>query len=471
MERMEGVDAGYLYMETPSMHMHTLKIALLAPRRHVDLEEFTEALMSRLHQLPPMRRRVVSAPFHLNHPLWVVDHDIDPSHHVFHHRLPDGATMADLEDAIGELASTPLDRTRPLWEVHLLEGLADGRLAAVAKIHHSLADGGAANAMLANVADQFGLAQAEPVTAPEELPSRGRQAVLALQDAIAQIWTLPAILRRTLLGLVGMVRHKRHSRVSTPRPLLDTPRTPFNGPLTPQAQLHHRQPAPGRGQTRARAARGHRQRRRAGRGGLVAAPAFLTAHGGRPVAPLVAGVPVGTDVPGGPVRLHGNRVSNLFTTLATDIDDPVERLHQISRVTRETKQVQQALGPDLLREWVQFTPPAPFSALLRLYSRWRAAGHHPPPFNVVVSNVRGPGEPATVAGAELSDLFSVGPLIEGIGLNVTAWSYVDRLNFSLLGCPDLVPDLRPLAAEFGPALEELGAVSAAEAAADPGSRR
>ena len=466
MERMEGVDAGFLYMETPSMHMHTLKIALLAPRRHVDLEEFTEALMSRLHQLPPMRRRAVPAPFHLNHPLWVVDDDIDPRHHVFHHHLPAGATMADLEDAIGEIASTPLDRSRPLWEVHLLEGLADGRLGAVAKIHHALADGGAANAMLANVADQFGAARAEPVTAPERLPGRGRQAVMALQDAIAQIWTLPAVLRRTLVGLVGLVRHKRHSRVSTPRPLLDTPRTPFNGPLTPRRNF-----------TTVSLPLAEARRVRELHGvtlndvvlAVVAASlrAFLTTHGGRPVAPLIAGVPVGTDVPGGPVRLHGNRVSNLFTTLATDIDDPVERLHQISRITRETKHVQQALGPDLLREWVQFTPPAPFSAVLRLYSRWRAAGHHPPPFNVVVSNVRGPAEPASVAGAELTDVFSVGPLIEGIGLNITAWSYVDRLNFSLLGCPDLVPDLRPLAAEFGTALQELGAVPAA----GPGSRR
>lgn len=454
MERMEGVDAGYLYMETPSMHMHTLKIALLDPRRPVALEEFTEALMSRLHQLPPMRRRVVPVPFHLNHPLWAVDDEIDPRHHVFAHRLGPGATMADLEDRIGEIASTPLDRARPLWEVHLIEGLPGGRLGAVAKIHHSLADGGAANAMLANIADQFGAALSESPGAPDVLPSRARQVQMALADAIAQIWTLPAILRRTLLGLVGMVRHKRRSRVSTPRPLLDTPRTPFNGALTPRRSF-----------TTVSLPLADVKRARELHGVTVndvvlavvagSLRSFLTDHGGRPVAPLVAGVPVGTDTTGGPVRLHGNRVSNLFTTLATDIEDPVERLHEIARITRETKHVQQALGPDLLREWVQFTPPAPFSLLLRLYSRWRAAGRHAPPFNVIVSNVRGPAEPATIAGAELSDLFSVGPLIEGIGLNITAWSYVDRLNFSLLSCPDLVPDIRPLAARFPAALEDL----------------
>lgn len=169
----------------------------------------------------------------------------------------------------------------------------------------------------------------------------------------------------------------------------------------------------------------------------------------------MAGVPVGTDTGEGRPRLHGNRVSNLFTTLATDVDDPVARLQLISTVTRESKKVQDVLGLDLLRTWVQFTPPAPFSALLRLYSRWRTAGRHRPPFNVIVSNVRGPGEDVTFSGVLLSDLFSVGPLIEGIGLNITAWSYAGRLNVGLLSCPDLVPDLRELAAGLPSALQEL----------------
>ncbi len=173
---------------------------------------------------------------------------------------------------------------------------------------------------------------------------------------------------------------------------------------------------------------------------------WLDDRGERPARSLLAGVPVGTDTPGrSPQRLGGNRVSNLFTTLATDVDDPAERLRLISATTRESKLVQQTLGPDLLREWVEYTPPGPMSLLMRGYSRGRVASLHNPPFNVVVSNVRGPGEVVTIADARLVDLFSVGPILEGIGLNVTAWSYDGRLNFSLLGCPDLVADLRPIA--------------------------
>jgi diacylglycerol O-acyltransferase len=148
-------------------------------------------------------------------------------------------------------------------------------------------------------------------------------------------------------------------------------------------------------------------------------------------------------------------VSTLFTTLATDIDDPHLRLAEIHRVTEASKLVQRTLGPDMLIDWVQFTPPAPFSAGMRLYSRVRAASWHPAPFNVVVSNVAGPREEVLLGDARLVDLFSVGPILEGIGLNVTVWSYQDRVNVSVISCPDLVHDLGALAAHFEPALRDL----------------
>jgi diacylglycerol O-acyltransferase len=109
----------------------------------------------------------------------------------------------------------------------------------------------------------------------------------------------------------------------------------------------------------------------------------------------------------------------------------------------------------MLEDWVQFTPPAPFSAFMRAYSALRGADYHPAPFNVVVSNVPGPTVPVWIAGARLTDLFSVGPILQGIGLNVTVWSYLDNMNFSLLACPDLLPDLRGLADHFPASLHDL----------------
>lgn len=457
--RMRGVDAGYLYMETPTMHMHTLKVAILDPSEPFKLERLETALMARLPLLPPFSRRVVPAPLSLNHPLWVSDR-IDPARHLFQHRLPVPGEMRELEAVIGQIASTPLQRDVPLWEIHVCEGLPGNRIGVVVKMHHALADGVAANALLANVTDAPGGPPDSPETTKlpstwaEPEPARGRQVVLALRDAIRQTLTLPGLLWRTGAAVLALVRHKRASDVDVPRPVLDVPRVSFNGALSPERSFA----------TCSLPLADLKQVRRIYDVTLndvvlaIVAGAlrrWMDLRGEHPAASLVAGVPVGADEPGAPPRLGGNRVSNLFTSLATDIDDPVERLQSISRTTAESKLVQKMLGRDMLVDWVQFAPPAPLTAAMRLYSRTRAASRHSAPFNVVVSNVPGPRNPVTIAGASLADLYSVGPIMEGIGLNVTAWSYVDRMNFSLLTCPHLLGDLQPLVAQMRPALDEL----------------
>lgn len=457
-ERMAGVDAGYLYMETPTMHMHTLKVAVLElPDEPFTPDRLAEELLARIGRLPPLARRVLPAPLHLHHPLWVTDQPVDISHHLVSHDVPPPGGMRGLEKLIGEVAGTPLDRSRPLWEMHVCQPFGDERFAVITKMHHALADGVAANALLGNVVDEP-TGHVAPGSAPElplePLPSTGVQLRSALGSAIAQLRLLPGLVGRTVKALRSLARVRADSDVSVPRPLLDVPRTRFNGPLTarrvfatcslPLPAIKEVQSEHGVSMNDVVLA-------------LVAGAlrSWLCGLGELPGRSLVAGVPVATDAPGSGPRLAGNRVSNLFTSLSTDVTDPVERLLQISRTTAASKTIQQTLGPDMLVDWVQFAPPAPLSAAMRFYSRVRGAAHHPPPFNVVVSNVRGPHRPASIAGAHLEDLYSVGPILEGIGLNITAWSYIDRMNFSFLSCPDLVPDLGPLVAELPRALEEL----------------
>jgi diacylglycerol O-acyltransferase len=368
--------------------------------------------------------------------------------------------MAGLEELIGRVAGTPLDRTRPLWEMHVCEPFDDGRIAVITKMHHALADGVAANALLGNIVDGVSSdprpARDRPARAIElePTPSWFDQLRMALVDAVLQIGRLPGLVSRTAKAVAAVLRHRRASAVPVPRPLLDVPRTPFNGALTARrnfatAQL---QIADIKEVQRAHGVTMNDVVLAIVGGALRR---WLGAHDQLPARSLVAGVPVAADAPGAEPRLGGNRVSNIFTSLATDLDDPHERLAAISRTTGESKLIHQTLGATMLVDWVQFTPPAPMTAVMRLYSRSRAAAYHPPPFNVVVSNVRGPGEPVSISGAHLRDLYSVGPILEGIGLNVTAWSYVDRMNFSLLGCPDLVDDLGPLVDELPRALDEL----------------
>ena len=457
MERMEGVDAGYLYLETPTMHMHTVKVAILERPGAFDIDTFSEEVLARLDRLPPFGRRVLNVPFRLNHPVWVADRPLDMSRHIVHQALPrsrDGGPggMRELEELVGRIISVPLDRNIPLWELHLVEGLEGGRVAVVAKLHHALADGNAANNLLGNVTGQRG--PAGPPRTLEPTPSRRALVGAALRDAIVQLFTVPALVKRTLTNITALVKIRRGSDVTPPRPLLDVPRTSFNGALGSRRNF-----------ATCTLSLDELKAVKTAHGvtlndvvlGVVggALRRWMDERGERPSASLTAGVPVGTDAASEQVRLSGNRVSTLFTTLATDIDDPHQRLAEIHRVTKASKLVQQTLGPDMLIDWVQFTPPAPFSAGMRLYSRARAASWHPAPFNVVVSNVAGPREELMLGDSRLVDLFSVGPILEGIGLNVTVWSYQDRVNVTVISCPDLVHDLGPLLAQFGPALKDL----------------
>jgi diacylglycerol O-acyltransferase len=186
----------------------------------------------------------------------------------------------------------------------------------------------------------------------------------------------------------------------------------------------------------------------------------LEQQGELPDRPLVAGIPVAT---GNLDRLSGNAVSNMFTSLRTDIADPVERLHAIHEVTKEAKNLNNLLGADMLVDWNEWAPPKLYALFWRKYSQHGLASRHRPVINCVVSNVAGPRQPLYLAGARLVSLYSVGPILEGIGLNVTVWSYLDQLNVSAIACPEHVPDLAGLVESFNDALAGLSKHAAGHA--------
>ena len=445
---MTGIDAGFLYMETPSTHMHTLKIAVLdPPAGAIDLDALSRWLVLRLDAMPALRRRVQPIPWALHHPVWVSDRPVDPRQHCFYHRLRDPGTMHELHEVIGRIASTPLHRDVPLWELHLVEGLEGGRVAVVVKIHHALADGVAANAMLGNVADQnpLGAPRPSPQVVDDHTPAPRELAWLGVRDGVARAVQLPGLLARTVAALVRLVRRERPDDTDVPRPVLDTPSTPFNSALTSRRSFSTLS-LPLDDLRAVKSAHG-----------VTLNDVVLCVVGGAlrryllqrdalPARTLTCAVPVSTEPADRAPRLRGNLVSNFFTVLGTDQADPVERLHRVHRTTVEAKRVQQTLGAEMLRAWLEFSPPGPATVVMRLYSWLRAARWHPSPVNVVVSNVPGPRVPVTIDGTPMTDIYSVGPILEGIGLNVTVWSYVDRMNFTLLACPDLLPDLDELLA-------------------------
>jgi diacylglycerol O-acyltransferase len=443
-------------METPTLHMHTLKVAVLDPPggSALPFAAVRDAIGARLALIPPFRRRLVEVPFGFHHPVWIEDPDFDIDYHVRRILLPPPGDRSQLDEAIADIASVPLDRRRPLWRMHVFEGLEDGRMAVLVKIHHAVADGMASAALLANVMTEVNDNAAVPVDTwrPEPIPTRRVLLTDAFLDHLAQLRDLPALVRRTVGNVRRLLRHRRHSGVRTPVPMLSTPRTSFNHALTPRRSFA----------TDSLAASDVQQVRKmfnvSVNDVLLAVVAgalrrYLTDRDELPRASLVAGVPVASDPQ--EQRLGGNRVSNLFTSLATDVLDPVERLQRIHAITAEAKTLQNLLGRETFGDWVQYTPPRPYAWAMRHYSRLQVADRHPPPINLVVSTVPGPRTQLYAAGAALRELYSVGPVLEGIGVNITVWSYLDRFFVGVLACRDEVPEPARITRAMRDALAEL----------------
>ena len=474
MERMTGLDAKFLYSETPTAHMHTIKVAVSdvsAVAGGFSFDTLIEVLDQLLPRLPPFRRRVVPVPLGLDHPLWIEDPAFDLRRHVGRLVLDEPGSDRQLAEAIASFAGTPLPRDRPLWELLVVEGLAGRRIAVVVKIHHAVADGSAAVALLRNVVQGTG---AEPSPDPVEDPWRpepiptGRQLLsLAARGHIARWKGLPHLVRESVTRTRASELRRRSFAEKPPVPLHHVPRTSFNVSIdarrtfamTELSLEHLRDIRRATGTT-------FNDVYLAVCGGALRQ--YLSDRGELPDRPLLASVPVSTDPDA--ARMSGNRVDSLYVSIGTDIADPIRRLAQIHRGTVASKEVRGLLGHDLLARRADVVPPQAYRSALRLWSRSHLADLVHPPLNVVLSNVAGPKDRILFGPIELESLYSVGPILEGIGLNITAWSYGNRLGVAVLGSPASVPDPWLIVDALRASLDELrasvdrcepGAVSAA----------
>ena len=179
---------------------------------------------------------------------------------------------------------------------------------------------------------------------------------------------------------------------------------------------------------------------------------YLAAHDDLPDAPLVCSCPVSVHKEGGEGT---NQVSTMFVRLPVQLEDPIEILRTINAETKEAKIMQNAVGADTLQDFAQFIPPTVFNRAMRLYSGWNLADRHRPVHNLIVSNVPGPPIPLYAAGAQVKGVFPFGPLLEGAGLNVTVLSNMGNVDFGVIACRELVPDVWDIADGFGEAVLEL----------------
>ena len=473
MERLSGLDASFLYFETSQMHMHVSVVAIVDPTAMpggLTCEAVQDLIASRLHLLPPFRRRPVSVPFDLHHPIWVEDPDFDILHHVRAVRCPSPGGRKELAALCGRINSTPLARSRPLWEVWVIEGLKHGRVAILTKVHHCAVDGASGAELMVHlfrVEPELGPPEA-PVNVPrEEIPTDGELVRQALIERVSMPLQLMKLVRRTATAVTEVVRRRQVPENPIGATPLTAPRTRFNGAITaPRNAAFARVPLADAKALRKTLGATVNDVVLAICGGALRR--YLAEKNELPHDPLVAVCPISVRDGSSPVPSN-NKVSAMFTSLATDVADPVDRLRVIQRVTRGAKVEHHAIGADMLQNWAQFAAPTTLALAARFYTSMKLADRHRPIHNLVISNVPGPPFPLYLAGAELVAAYPMGPVFEGAGLNITVLSYLGSLDFGLNAAANAVPDLWRLAECVTEAFDELKSAAAAFEGADAAS--
>jgi diacylglycerol O-acyltransferase len=478
MQRLSGLDATFLYTETPSNHMHVGSLIVLDPSTvpgGYRFEQVRALVDNRLPLLPPFRRRLMEVPFGFHHPVWVEDPDFDLDYHLRRAALPAPGGRAELEEFAAAVFGRPLDRSRPLWEIYAVEGLEHGHLAFVSKMHHAAIDGVSGSELTVKLLDLSAEAVVfpppDPPWRPDRLPTDVEMALFAVRSLSRQPVAAVHAVRRTASMALQLRQRNRRPDVNPPPSYFSAPKTSLSTRITPHRRFAMTEiPLDDVKMVKNRL------------GGTVndvvlalcagALRMWLRDRGELPDQDLVGFVPVSvrTEDERGAM---GNRVSAMLVRLATTVADPLERLAAIREATTHAKQQERAISARVLTDWTEFAAPAVAARAARLVSRLGVVDWlNNAVFNVVISNVPGPTVPLYSAGARVLGVWPMGPITDGAGLNITVMSYLGALNFGLVACRELAPDLDALADALVLAMEELHkAVGAGEAAPEKAKRR
>jgi diacylglycerol O-acyltransferase / wax synthase len=485
MARLTGLDGAFLALESPTTHLHILGAMVFDPAAvpgGLRFRRIRSLVAERVPLVPPFRQRMVEVPFGLQHPTLVEDPEFDLDFHVRRASVPAPGGAPEFADLVADLASRPLDRNRPLWEFHVVEGLADGRVGIVAKVHHAIIDGVSGAEILATFFDLspdpsprplFGASPDRRAAAsvpgedeegsaddpsgsewsPPAVPGGLDQLVGSLGNLPGQLDSLARSIARTVQTARTVSSRNREVQGGLPPAPFQAPATSINRAISPHRRVAFadlpladvRRVAAAFGATTNDVVLGVTA------GGLRA---LFAAREEEPETSLVALVPVSVRTAAEQGAL-GNRVSGMLVTLATGVADPVARLRHIRDGVRAAKEQNAAVDPDVFASWAETAFPAVATRLSRLVSNFRLFDHVAPPFNLVVSNVPGPDVPVYLAGARMESLHPLGPIMEGVGVNVTVFSYLDTVHVGVQACWDLVPDVGLLAGAMERSLEEL----------------
>jgi WS/DGAT/MGAT family acyltransferase len=455
MQKLSGMDATFLYMETDETPMHISSLMVCEPPKEGEnpFEALKSQIAERLHEIPSFHRKLMHTPFYMDHPVWVTADSVDMDYHIKHASLPAPGNVEQLRTLIQGLHSVALDRERPLWQFYIIEGVEDktlgikkGSFAIYTKAHHASLDGGGGISAMDILSDRA------PVPRPplpkskialyDEKPGFfeliGHAYGRFFQQQADLIANLPAVSKA--LGRLAKVFIEDSGGMA--RTLQPAPKTRFNVRIQKQRSygaqsipLHDIIALAKRTETTLNdvvlTICGGALRR------------YLDRHDELPDRSLVAGVPVSLRELGD--KSNNNQVASMNCEIGTHIEDSMERLRNVNKSAKRGKKQLGAVREVFPQDYSFFGAPAVVTGAAQMMSRTNIVNMMPAPLNVAISNVPGPRRHVYFAGSKVLCFFPVSIATHGCALNITLQSYVDRLDFGLVACRKAVPDVQDIA--------------------------
>ncbi len=490
MRQLSSLDAQFLHVESPTTVGHVGSVVILDPSTAADgkwtLESVKAVYEQRLHLAAPLRQRLVMVPLGLGRPYWIDDAHFDIEFHLRELALPSPGTREQLGEQVARIHARPLDRTRPLWEGYVITGLEGGKAAFYSKIHHSAIDGVSGAEILEAIMDTT--VQPREVTqsgssfAPRDVPS----AVSLIRRGLTSMALNPIELLRTVpkslsyvnelpgasnfpgsqvvSGTAVLVERALGGKPTDVKPrVLRAPKTPLNGQITPHRRFSYGSVS----LEDVKLVKNHFDMTVNDVVMALTASAlrrWLLDHDALPSIPLVGAVPVSIRSEGHG-SVGGNQISVMLAELPTHIADPQERLSYMRDSMHQAKRHFNAVPATLLQDLANVIPTAMSGLAARaLFKLVTVPGVL---FNLFVSNVPGPQLPLYIAGARVEGIYPVSAVTDMTGgLNITLFSYNGALDFGLIACREMVPDVWNLIAYLQDAMHEMVALVPAPAGAE-----
>lgn len=458
MRRLSGTDALFLALEKPAWHQHVAGLTIVEPGEdsRLNFETFKETLLERIPRAPKFTWKLKEVPFGLDRPVWVEDEDFDIRRHLRRIAVPGDGGPRATADLVGQLLPRQLDRRFPLWEIWYVEGVANGRIGIVMKYHHCLLDG-VAGASLATV-----LLDLEPDPDPSEAdapdhesagpdPGNAQLLMQSLPNVAAAPFRVARYGAQMLRRGVTAAQYFVGSESAVPN-VVNVPKTSFNGQIGPGRAFAFSSIS----LEDVKALKSEFDVKVNDVVLALCATAirdYLIDRGELPDKSLVSGVPVSTRADGDSAM--DNQLATMFVSLATQIEDPVERLLATHRSSQASKEMTEAVRAKSIQSIGETAPPLLLNLATRAAYDFELLSRIPASVNTLISNVPGPPIPLYTCGARVTGIFSTSVILEGMGLNITLLSYIDRVDFGLHVDPELVSDPWLIADGIPQALAEL----------------